>query len=156
MQQIFMGWMPMLLAAPPNPSRKEGPWPEAGRARARRAWARGPAGAKPLCRGRLVGSLLLLGLVGRLAKEGGRDRRAHLAKLKDLEDVPALDRLVLEERLGDLVQGGAALGDDRLRALVLLEMIRWISTSIRRAVSSETFSVRVMSRPRKTVSWLSP
>ena len=35
------------------------------------------------------------------------------------------------------------------------EMIRWISASISRAVSSDTFSVRVISRPRNTVR-LSP
>ncbi len=60
------------------------------------------------------------GLSAGLADERGRDRRADLAKLEDLQDVPALDRLVLEEGLGDLVQGGAALADDLLRPVVLL------------------------------------
>ena len=68
----------------------------------------------------------------------------------------ALDGLEFEQGLGHLVERGAVLEDDPLRPVVLLGDDRWISSSIRRAVSSETFSVRVISRPRKTVSGLSP
>src|SRR5580658_4670778 len=89
-------------------------------AASRGVWGRGRAGAEPLRRGGLVGGLLLLGLLHRPSDERRRYRRADLAELEDLEDVAALERLVLKERLGDLVERRAALADDLLGPLVLL------------------------------------
>src|ERR1019366_9627699 len=120
MQQIFIGirrrcWgIPAQIQAVKEAALRPR---EGSGGRRRRGRAAGP---QALAGGRLVGNLLVLGLVGRLADEGRGDRRADLAELQDLQDMPPLERLMLEERLRDLVERRPALADDRLRALVLL------------------------------------
>ena len=100
----------------------------------------------------LLGRLLFDGLLAALAGRGHDDGGAYLTELQNFQHMLALDRFELEQGLGYLVEGRPLSATMAFARTYCPVTILWISSSILCAVSSETFSVRVISRPRNTVS----